>query len=109
MEQAPRHLYVAPVARCGCGRSYSKREWLALVFRGLQDAPAGDDPVAEPGFTLELRDCACGSTISVEVGADLATLKARTDEASRDCTQALQMLERTKELLFAALSGPVPR
>jgi hypothetical protein len=66
------------VARCGCGRRYSRIEWTLLPYRGIQEAPAGADPVSEPAFKLELRDCVsvvlragkiqpCNSTISVEV------------------------------------------
>ena len=45
------------VARCACCRaSHDEEEWRALNRVGLQDD--GD------GGWLELRDCACGSTLS---------------------------------------------
>lgn len=107
MQNAPCHLYIAPVARCGCGRSYSRREWLHLEFKGFQEAPAGNDPVAEPAFTLELRDCPCGSTISAEVDANTAALKTLADEANRDAAAAIRAARNTTEMLFNALCGPV--
>lgn len=48
---------------CGCGRSYTEHEWSLLKFVGsMQD----DDP------PLELRNCACGSTIAQEIETDAA-------------------------------------
>jgi len=38
--------------RCGCGRTHTRAEWLTLPFVGLS-------------YGLELRNCACGSTIAV--------------------------------------------
>lgn len=49
------------VKTCGCGRHYGAAEWDALPCRGLMDD--GDDD----GGQLELRDCACGSTIAIRV------------------------------------------
>lgn len=43
---------------CSCGRSYNKAEWLKLEYVGLHR-----DPYPYPD--LELRNCICGSTISV--------------------------------------------
>lgn len=44
--------------RCGCGASYSRSEWNALPFVGLQADGLGG--------SLELRNCtACSSTIAV--------------------------------------------
>lgn len=43
------------VAGCGCGRRYNGEEWRALP-----------NPRQWLELGLEIRDCACGSTISVE-------------------------------------------
>jgi hypothetical protein len=55
------------VKRCACGARYSLASWRRLVRRGVmqlgEDAPA-----------LELRDCACGSTIALEIAP--ATVRA---------------------------------
>lgn len=45
--------------RCACGRSYDVARWLALPRVGHQPTVRG--------LGLELRNCACGSTISVDV------------------------------------------
>ena len=45
-----------PMKTCGCGRHYSAAEWKHLPYIGRQD-----DDVEH----VELRNCACGSTIGV--------------------------------------------
>lgn len=45
---------------CTCGRRLSASDWLDLAPGGLM--MSGDEH-----FLLDLRHCACGSTISVEV------------------------------------------
>jgi hypothetical protein len=48
---------------CRCGRSYTREEWAALKLVGPYD----------DGFlVLEMRNCACGSTISVRQGPSAA-------------------------------------
>lgn len=47
------------VRACSCGRSYTRDSWSCLPPAGILDY--GD------GRPLELRNCACRSTISVEV------------------------------------------
>jgi len=47
------------IAECGCGKKYSTEEWLLLPLIGVQKVPGAP--------SLEMRDCFCGSTISVEV------------------------------------------
>lgn len=42
--------------RCACGRVHDAYAWAALPYVGIQD---GD------GYALELRGCACGSTLAV--------------------------------------------
>lgn len=44
--------------RCPCGAQYTGSEWLALEYVGRMDDGEG-------GY-LALRNCACGSTISVD-------------------------------------------
>lgn len=44
--------------RCGCGASYTGAQWLVLEYVGrMADGEGGH---------LALRNCACGSTISVD-------------------------------------------
>lgn len=50
-------------ARCGCGRRYNETTWMALHRVGVMHVPAWRN---EPGYCLELRNCPCGSTISVK-------------------------------------------
>lgn len=49
------------VRRCGCGREHTRPGWCALDFVGYQ-------PGAE-GRVLEMRNCLCGSTITIDVPA----------------------------------------
>jgi hypothetical protein len=49
--------------RCGCGRVHTPEAWQALRLAGCLDA-LDDDGVP---YTLELRDCGCGSTIAIEL------------------------------------------
>lgn len=51
---------------CSCGKSYDKAAWQKLPKVGDQKVPAGDDPVKEPAYVLELRNCSCKSTIAFE-------------------------------------------
>ena len=44
------------IKTCACGRSFTRAEWLALPFIGVQR----DD------IDLEMRNCPCGSSIVVE-------------------------------------------
>src|SRR5262245_3998752 len=44
--------------RCGCGRPYTRRAWAKLPYVGR--ARLG-------GYHLELRNCACGTSMSVRV------------------------------------------
>ena len=44
---------------CACGRTYSRCEWEALKVIGYHDAHYDEDK------RLELRNCNCGSTITV--------------------------------------------
>jgi len=48
------------IAKCACGKSYTIREWERLERRGDMDSGV-------KGVRLELRDCACRSTISAEM------------------------------------------
>lgn len=45
--------------RCGCGRLYTAEAWQALPYVGVQRLD--DEP------DLELRNCACGSTLAIPV------------------------------------------
>lgn len=48
----------AVVKRCQCGRAYTLDTWYALARVGLQ-------VTMDHGGCLDLRDCACGSSISL--------------------------------------------
>jgi len=48
------------VKKCGCGREYNAADWRELEYVG-----ASDDGVE----SIELRNCACGSTLAVNVEA----------------------------------------
>lgn len=50
--------------KCGCGRSHSQEAWQALRYVGELAELVDDD--GRP-YGLTLRDCACGSTLAVEV------------------------------------------
>ena len=54
------------VKRCGCGRTYIDRTWRELPRIGFQVGVRGDRDVP-----CELRNCSCGSTISLEVEIDV--------------------------------------
>lgn len=47
---------------CACGRSFTRSTWSALPFVGTADNGR------ERGELLELRNCLCGSTISIAIG-----------------------------------------
>ncbi len=51
---------VPSVKSCGCGRSYDPEEWKGLAKCGVVKDPLGD---------LEMRNCACGSTLAIEMCA----------------------------------------
>jgi hypothetical protein len=46
--------------RCGCGRVHGTLAWADLRFVGVME---------HAGRLLELRNCACGSTLGVELKA----------------------------------------
>lgn len=48
-----------PFKACGCGRHFTRAEWDAIPSLGLMLSD-------RDGFELNLKNCACGSTISVE-------------------------------------------
>lgn len=49
-----------------CGTPYSRNEWDALALIGVQVIEAD---AFGPAEAAELRNCACGSTLAVEVAA----------------------------------------
>lgn len=50
------------IKRCrACGAHYQRVAWQKLAYLGLMDDGFG-------GHRLELRNCACGSTLSLPVG-----------------------------------------
>jgi hypothetical protein len=49
---------------CACGLCYSAEGWAALRYVGaMSDGEDGE---------IELRDCACGSTLAIELPVDRA-------------------------------------
>jgi len=54
----------SPFHRCSCGAEYSRAEWSQLACPGTQYVPATVD---DPAMLLELRNCTCGSTMSVDL------------------------------------------
>ncbi len=48
----------------GCGRKFTQRQWAQLAYIGLQ-------PTEDEGSFLELRNCACLSTIAVAVSGEV--------------------------------------
>lgn len=55
------------LVECGCGKGYTRDEFDQLEYVGLMHIPAGDFEGDEwEEYELELRNCPCGSTISVE-------------------------------------------
>lgn len=60
---------LAAARRCQINHAALKADaaaWSQLDLVGHQYTPAGDAP-DEPAFTLELRNCTCGSTLAIEV------------------------------------------
>lgn len=48
---------------CRCGRTFTAEEWAALP--GLRFWPP--DMGREDGWTLEQRDCPCGSSLTIDI------------------------------------------
>ena len=47
--------------------------WLALPEKGSQPVPAGDDPLTEPAYRLDMRDCpepGCRGTMAHPFGVE---------------------------------------
>jgi two-component system cell cycle response regulator DivK len=49
----------AIVKQCGCGREYTRDQWVALGLCGRMHVPGS-------AIALELRNCVCGSSIAVQ-------------------------------------------
>jgi hypothetical protein len=78
---------------CGCGRSYSAEQWRELVGAGRMDL--GD------GEAIDLRHCACKSTISVlvsdlEEDARIAFALRKDERLSRLYEAADKALDLTR-------------
>lgn len=48
------------IKKCGCGRCYTKSQWKALEYVGVQESET-----KKLIHSIELRNCICGSTICV--------------------------------------------
>lgn len=44
-----------------CARSISESMWTEMPLVGIQEVPAFE---GEPGWSLQLKNCACGSTLA---------------------------------------------
>ena len=56
-----------------CGKHYTLAMWLALPEKGSQPVPAGDDPLTEPAYRLDMRDCpepGCRGTMAHPFGVE---------------------------------------
>lgn len=62
---------ILPAKRCGCGASYTTLTWQRLPFVGTME-----DDVE----TIELRNCACGSTLAIVVDRADCSLRVPTHE-----------------------------
>lgn len=49
------------VKRCSCGRCYTAEAFASLAYVGV---------MADEVEAVELRNCTCGSTISISLGTD---------------------------------------
>lgn len=72
--------------QCGCGIEYTRDQWSGLACVGYQFVP-GDEATREPPTAAELRNCSCGSTISVRV--ELETLTRLIECAPRTAMHCL--------------------
>lgn len=59
--------WATTVKRCGCGRLYGEAEWRKLPRAGTMTTPADE---TGPEETLELRNCACGSTLAIVIAPE---------------------------------------
>lgn len=73
---------------CSCGRSYTAEQWKAQRLVGYM--------ASGNGGTLELRDCNCGSTISVEtsLATELMTLAKYVAQLERERDAAIEDRDR---------------
>jgi hypothetical protein len=62
---------------CSCGRSISPDSWGRLPLVGTADNGRG------VGELIELRNCICGSTISVPIGVHAPSSSERLPVASK--------------------------
>ncbi len=54
-----------PAKACTCcALAYSAESWAALAYVGVMRVPADDEG---PAVDLEMRNCACQSTLAIEV------------------------------------------
>ena len=79
----PERAEVYSLAGCACGLSFDHAGWERLRLVGGMDA---DDP-DKPTLILELRNCSCGSTIS------LARVSSAPTRASREAAVRLLTFE----------------
>jgi hypothetical protein len=73
-----------------CGRSFDAHEWAALPLVGHQ-------PAEDPDYLIELRNCQCTSTISIDVpgpGFWLWMCSERIVEAREEAQRSLPSLSR---------------
>jgi hypothetical protein len=88
----------AVVKRCSCGQAYDRKTWSLLRRVGYQlGVPKSED---SPGVPHELRNCLCGSTISIEVTFEelVLVLTCAPDKSiSSAAKAAIAMLTQERE------------
>ena len=53
------------IHQCSCCREFTAADWAKLPLVGRQTVPEGVN--GEPEYILEMRNCPCGSTRSIEI------------------------------------------
>lgn len=56
-------------AKCSCGRTYNRKTWKALKNLGVMHIPADE---FGPESNVEMRNCACGSTMAIDSGPEVS-------------------------------------
>ncbi len=51
---------------CGCGKRYTRAQWLKLKYVGVMKTTDHEPGHAPRYYETELRDCPCKSTLAIE-------------------------------------------
>ncbi len=77
--------------RCGCGRAYDSEQWQKLTWLCEMDNGR------EIGERLELRQCACRSTLAWELGRHALSVRVPVARASSDTSPASERKNERKK------------